>query len=213
MVKMQKNVNWVSLQNLIGGFPIGAEKAFGSPPGMIIHAGWPNDVHYIKYMNETRNLNIPVVQMNDDYETFASEKDQLIYKKYVQNHEIHCAIMTPLCSGLSMLNGQNDKNSSKARGNPDSEQNQNMYNLTKLGMRLKSKVVVFENAPNAYTKSGAYVVEYLEKIAQDRNYTTQLYKTDTLLHGIPQSRKRTFIVFYRNGNPGLFEFDLSKVVF
>lgn len=204
---MVNMINWVSLQNLIGGFALGAEKAFGCPPGLIVHAGWPNDVHYIEYMNKTRNLNIPVVQMNDDYATFATQEDETIFLNYTSKNDIDCAIMTPLCSGLSMLNCQNDQSSSKARGNADSDQNQNMYNLTKLGMRLKSKVIVFENAPTAYTNAGKAVVDHLDKIAINHNYTTQLYKTDTLLHGIPQSRKRTFILFYRDGNPALFQYE------
>ena len=85
---------------------------------------------------------------------------------------------------------------SMARGCADNVQNQNMYALTRLGMRMNAKVVVFENAPAAYTKSGEKTVDRLKEIAEEYNYSTHLIKTDTLLHGIPQSRKRTFLSFY-----------------
>ena len=112
-----------------------------------------------------------------------------------------------ICSGLSMLNAQNDKESLKGRGNPDSDQNQNMYNLTKLGMKTGAKIVSFENAPGAYTKMGKPIIDKLKEIANSYNYSIHLFKTDTLLHGIPQSRKRTFINFYKDSNPGFFNFE------
>jgi site-specific DNA-cytosine methylase len=215
MVKMslsKTKINWISVQNLIGGFAIGAENAFGCQPGLIIHCGWINDLHYIEYMNNIRKLNIPIIQMEDDYKTFTTKEDEEKFLKYTSQNEIDVTVMTPLCSGLSMLNYQNNKESSKCRGNPDNDQNQNMYNLTKLGMRLKSKVVVFENAPSAYTNSGKGVVDYLEKIAINHSYSTHLYKTDTLLHGIPQHRIRTFIIFYRDTNPPLFEYQKIQYI-
>ena len=205
---VNKEINWVSMQALIGGFSLGAEKAFGTPPKMIIHQGWANDKHYIKYMNEKRNLNIPIVEMNSDYVTFKTPEDEKTYNDVLQKYTIHAAIMTPVCSGLSMLNTVNE--GSKARGSADNDQNQNMYALTKLGFRMGAKVVAFENAPAAYTKSGEAVIERLKEIASEKDYTTQLFRTDTLLHGIPQSRKRTFIMFYRDTNPGLFNYELKE---
>lgn len=203
-------INWVSLQNLIGGLAIGTEKAFGTPPMMIVHQGWANDKHYIKYMNETRGLNIPVVEMNADYETFKTPQDEATFNSIVLHNRIDVAVMCPVCAGLSQLNAVNE--GSKARGDADNDQNQNMYALTKLGMRMNAKVVVFENAPAAYTNAGAKVIERLEQIATAQKYTTQLFKTDTLLHGVPQSRKRTFLMFYRDSNPGLFNYELKEYV-
>lgn len=207
---MSGKINWVSLQNLIGGLAIGTEKAFGSPPLMIVHQGWANDKHYIKYMNETRKLNIPVVEMNGDYETFKTPQDEATFNSIVQNYKIDVAVMCPICSGLSQLNAINT--GSKARGSADNDQNKNMYNLTELGMRMNAKVVVFENAPAAYTKAGEKVIERLEEIAQENKFSMQLVKTDTLLHGTPQSRKRTFLMFYRDGNPGLFNYELKEYI-
>lgn len=200
---MTGKIKWVAAQPLIGGMPLGFENAFGTPPEAIITAGFDNDKHYIKYMNETRKLNIPVINMDVTYTQFISEDDETKYKA-LKNIDVlmHVAV----CAGLSMLNAVND--GSKKRGDADNDQNQNMYSLTKLGMRMSAKVVAFENAPAAYSKVGTSVVGRLKEIAQEQDYSTQLFRTDTLLHGIPQTRKRTFIMFYKGSNPGLFNYEL-----
>lgn len=200
-----KNIKWVVAQPLIGGMPIGFQNAFGTPPKAIITAGFGNDNHYIKYMNEVRKLNIPVINMETDYITFKSKADETLFNKIVDDG-VDVLMHVAVCAGLSQLNACST--GSKARGDADNDQNQNMYGLTKLGFKMNAKVVAFENAPAAYTNAGKSVVERLEAIAKDAGYTTQLFRTDTLLHGIPQSRKRTFINFYRDGNPGLFNYQL-----
>lgn len=175
-------IKYVFAQPLIGGMALGFEESFGCPPSAIITAGFDNDNHYIKYMNETRGLDIPVIRMNTDYETFVSESDEVLYNKICEQVDVlaHVAI----CSGLSQMNSSSS--GSKARGRADNDQNQNMYALTRLGMRMNAKVVVFENAPAAYTKSGEKTVDKLKEIADEYNYSTHLIRTDTLLHGIPQ---------------------------
>lgn len=201
----KKEIKWIVAQPLIGGMPIGFENAFGVPPKAIITAGFSNDTHYIKYMNETRNLGIPVINMDVTYTQFNTAEDEKIYNKIVKSG-VDVLMHVAVCAGLSMLNAASA--GSKKRGDADNDQNQNMYGLTKLGMRTGAKVIAFENAPAAYTKAGADVINRIKDIALEQGYTTQLFRTDTLLHGIPQSRKRTFIMFYKDGNPGLFNYQL-----
>ena len=201
-------IKYIFAQPLIGGMALGFEESFGCPPAAIITAGFVNDNHYIKHMNETKNKSITVIRMNSDYETFASESDEILYNKICKDVDVlaHVAI----CSGLSQMNSSNT--GSMARGCADNDQNQNMYALTRLGMRMNAKVVVFENAPAAYTKSGEKTVDRLKEIAEEYDYSTHLIKTDTLLHGIPQSRKRTFLSFYNKTNPPLFNFEKKKQI-
>ena len=203
-ITLTGNINWIVAQPLIGGMPIGFENAFGCPPMAIITAGFSNDLHYIKYMNETRNLNIPIINMDSSYEKFITTNDEKIYNT-ITSRGVDVLMHVAVCAGLSQLNAVNE--GSKKRGDADNDQNQNMYGLTKLGMRMKSKVVAFENAPAAYTKAGEAVVDRLKNIAGERQYSTHLFRTDTLLHGIPQSRKRTFIMFYNQCNPGIFNYE------
>lgn len=186
---------------------LGFEKALGVPPLAIISAGFKNDQHYINYMNNIRKLDIPVINMDVQYTKFLDEKSEEIYNKLV-DEGIDVLIHVAVCAGLQMLNAQSS--GSKKRGDPNNDQNQNMYNLTQLGFNTRAKVVCFENAPAAYTLTGEGVVEHLKEISSKNNYSIQLVKTNTLLHGIPQSRQRTFIMFYRDTNPGLFEYESKE---
>ena len=210
-MKKENKINWVSVQNLIGGMAIGFEQSFESQPIMIIHQGWKNDEHYINYMINVRKLNIPVVRMNEDYNSFFTDEDETIYNEVmsIYKNNIDCVVMCPICAGLSQMNSCNE--GSKARGCVDNDQNQNMYNLTKLGMRMNAKTVVFENAPTAYTKSGEAVVQKLRDIASEFNYSTHLYTTDTLFHGTPQSRKRTFVMFYKDKLTPKFKYEQKEI--
>lgn len=196
---MNGNIKWVVAQPLIGGMAIGFENAFGTPPEAIITAGFDNDKHYINYLNSKHN--IPIINMEPDYKTFKSLEDE---EKFNKLCDIDVLMHVAVCSGLSQMNSSNS--GSKKRGDADNEQNQNMYNLTDLGMRLDAKVVVYENAPAAYTKSGEETIARIRDIAENHGYTTHLLKTDTLKHGIPQSRKRTFISFYRDTSPPFFDY-------
>lgn len=197
-------LKYVVAQPLIGGMPIGFENAFGCPPAAIISAGFSNDLHYIKYMNETRHLGIPVINMDSTYSICQDPESQEIFESLCDG-SVDCLMHVAVCAGLSMLNAVNE--GSAGRGNPDNEQNKNMYALSTLGFKLKAKVVAFENAPAAYTTSGEATIGRLKEIADSFKYTTQLFKTDTLLHGIPQTRKRTFIMFYRDTNPPVFKYE------
>ena len=203
-----KTINWVSLQNLIGGNAIGAEQAFGTPPLMIVHQGLKNDEHYINYMNNQRGLNIPVVQMDNEYTTFVTQEDENKFNDVVENNHIHVAVMTPYCAGLSSLNASSS--GSKARGDANNDQNQNMYGLSDLGMRIGADVVTFENAPAAYTKAGQGVVDRLIEIAESHDYSTHLLRTDTIHHGIPQARKRTFVTYFKNSLPPKFTYESKE---
>ena len=207
MSKNEKQIKWVVAQPLIGGMPIGFENSFKTPPSAIITAGFEQDTHYIKYQNETKNLNIPIINMESDYKTFKSKEDEELYNLHCQNVDVLMHVAA--CAGLSQMNSCNE--GSKARGCADNDQNQNMYNLTKLGMRMNAKTVVFENAPTAYTKSGEAVVNKLRDIAAEFNYSTHLYTTDTLFHGTPQSRKRTFVMFYKDKLTPKFNYEQKEI--
>lgn len=196
-------MKWIVAQSLIGGMPLGFEEAFETPPSAIITAGFSNDKHYIQYMNDTRKLNIPVINMEADYETFISEEDENIYNKVRDNVDVLMHVAA--CAGLSAMNSSNS--GSKARGDADNEQNQNMYNLSKLGFRMKAQIVAFENAPAAYTTAGTDTINRLKGFAEESNYSTQLIKTDTKFHGIPQARQRTFIIFHKGKDVPIFKYE------
>lgn len=201
------DINWVVAQPLIGGMPIGFEQSFGVPPKAIITAGFQNDEHYIHYQNEVHQKNIPIINMNLTYTEFLNEESEILFNSLIGN--VNCLMHVAVCAGLSMLNSSNE--GSKARGSADNDQNKNMFELSELGFRLQADTVVFENAPGAYTKMGKETIDVLQGKADAFGYSTHLLKTDTIFHGVPQKRTRTFISFYKNSNPPIFEYEHKKM--
>jgi hypothetical protein len=63
--------NWIPIIPLIGGFPLGAEAAFGKPPSFVASYDgfWANDSHYMNYQNNVlnRNLEYRIIE-NQNYE-------------------------------------------------------------------------------------------------------------------------------------------------
>lgn len=79
----------------------------------------------------------------------------------------------------------------------DAIKNQWMYDSSRhILENYRPKVLAGENAPALYTKKGVPVAEKLYAIAKEYGYSFSLYKTNTILHGIPQSRDRSFYIFW-----------------
>jgi site-specific DNA-cytosine methylase len=56
---------------------------------------------------------------------------------------------------------------------------------------------VIENAPVLFTNAGELVRKRLIEIGEKYGYALTFYKTNTLKHGIPQFRPRTFALFFK----------------
>jgi hypothetical protein len=63
----KNNITWAPLISLIGGMPLGAEKAFGKPPEAIYsYDGFQsNDSHYVNHMNTVRGNNLDYVLIDE----------------------------------------------------------------------------------------------------------------------------------------------------
>lgn len=170
-----QDITWAPLISLIGGFPLGAEAAFGKPPiANISYDGFQkNDSHYNNY-NEQRSLNVP-------YYTVADSPKQ----------KLDVVVGTPPCAALSQLN---TGKTAAAKG-AGCQKNEWMYKVFEDAIDVfGARVVVVENAPALYTLKGQGVADQLYKIAKERDYSLTLYKTSTMYHGIPQNRQRTFAI-------------------
>lgn len=176
-------IKWLAIQPLIGGMAIGAQQALDSLPIEIIsYSELPHEKHLLEYYKQ-KGHTVPytIIKSNDDYKPIE---------------EIDVVVSVPICSGLSMLN--NATNGKKARG-ADAEQNDNMYNIADLALRIiKPKAFILENAPTLSTSTGQPVLKKLQNIGIINNYSMTVIKTSTLLHGIPQDRKRTFVIFWKS---------------
>lgn len=184
-----KEITWAPIFPLIGGFPLGAEKTIGTPPKTILKydVAEYNDSLYIRHMNEHRKLDIPVHTVNEegfDYRT-------------IKPLEVDIAVATPFCSGLSMLNSSVGKGDS-SRGS-DAQQNKWIYESTEFVLKYnKPKVLIGENAPGLFTNIGDGVREKLYEIGNKYGYSISFIKTNTILHGLPQKRERTFYFLWKS---------------
>ena len=192
---MNKKIKWVAFQPLVGGFSIGADRAFQCKPEFIIsYEGFiKNDRHLLNYWKEYK---IPYLVLKYGSNEFVDPEHQKIFNKL--NKNIDVVVGVPICSGLSRLNVGGQKNSDKKMGS-NAVQNENIYMMTEFTLnKINPKVMCAENAPGLYTKTGEGVQKKLYEIATNNDFVLSLYKTDTQLHGIPQKRKRTFFFMWND---------------
>jgi site-specific DNA-cytosine methylase len=178
----------VAIMPLIGGLVLGAHRATGKKPEAIIDINlFNNEQHLKEYWPDVKN-----VTLNNEMGVETGSLEGLT--------NIDFCTTVPLCSGLSMLNSSNDKTSTRSRGS-DAEQNRWIYDTARYSFEnFSPKVLVGENAPNLFTRTGAGVRQKMYELGKEYGYSLSLYKTTTLLHGIPQRRDRTFYFFWKSSS-------------
>jgi len=185
------NIKHAAIVPLIGGFSIAATNVIGNYPSAIF--SWPdtfgdNDKLYLRYL-EKKGVNVSYIEIN---ETFSN-------KLYKHLDIVHGVLP---CAGLSM-SGNLKKG---ARSN--SPVNDWMLKATEFVMSaLTPKVYVFENAPTLFTDIGKPVRNQLMELAIKHGYAITFYKTDTLLHGIPQRRPRTYVIMVKGLNSPVLNYE------
>jgi site-specific DNA-cytosine methylase len=70
----------------------------------------------------------------------------------------------------------------------------------------KPKCFWGENAPGFAGKIGKTVREELRQIGKDNGYTMSVYRTRSLLHGVPQVRERSFYFFWKGEKVPIFNY-------
>jgi len=187
---------------LIGGFPIGTSNVIGSYPQAIFsyEPFFNNDKMYLRYL-ASKNVFPPYFQLDKlEKENKINDVAHLIGKLDIVNG-------TPPCSGLSMSGNL------KKGARSTSPVNDWMYKSADFVMEiLRPDIYVFENAPTLFTRVGDLVRENLMEKAKYHGYAGTFYKTDTLLHGIPQRRPRTYTVFMKGKNAPLLEYYNKPIV-
>lgn len=170
-----------SIIPLIGGETLGTEKAFGTRPEyfMSFEAFWANDRHIVNHYNN--EVPYHVLDKNDK----PSKKVDVV------------ASVCP-CAGLSMMHhNYGDHN----------ENNKWLLNTTKFVLEdMKPEVLWGENAPGLAGKIGKNIREQMYKIGREHGYSMTLYRTKSMLHGVPQVRERTFYFFWRGDKTPILEY-------
>ena len=172
-----------SIVPLIGGETIGSHRAFGTPPihFMSYEAFAANDKHILNYYENK----IPYYVLDKGMAPPVNEKADIV------------ASVCP-CAGLSMMShGYGD----------DNENNKWMVETTKYILGdYKPKVLWGENAPGFAGKIGKNIREELKQIGKDNGYTMSVYRTKSLLHGVPQVRERSFYFFWKGTQVPIFSY-------
>lgn len=201
-------IKWAVFQPLIGGMALGAEKAFGCKPSAVIsYDGVANDDLYLDYEKNVKNTNIPHFVIDGTlYSMRENLKDGKTWDDAVlRDLDVVCAV--PICAGLSSANTVSSKNSKMGRGS-DATQNNNMISILSMTLKhLKPKVMIFENAVKLATTLGDGVRKRLVEIANINGYGTTIVKVNTINHGLPQNRPRTFFYAWLDSNAVNLEFN------
>lgn len=188
------NFTYASHIPLIGGFTIAAMNVFNKPPEFITSYK-PfefNDSLLLRYL-EQKNHSVPYYQLEHN--------NSILYKK------VNIVNSTPPCSGIS--NAANRKAGSRSTAAP----NEWMYKSANFILEhISPDIYVFENAPGLYTDVGNPIRDNINEIAKRFNYGITYYKTDTLLHGIPQHRPRTYIILVKNKKAPILEYENKQAL-
>lgn len=165
---------------LIGGQTLGQEAAFGSRPDYLL-SYTPfsnNDSHIVNHYKD-----VPYI---------------LLDQGGTHPHSVDVVGTTCPCAGLSSLSGY---------ASSDAAANEWMYTTTRYVLEnIKPKVMWGENAPGFAGKLGKPIVDKLHVIAKENGYTMSIYRTKSLLHGVPQIRERSFYFFWKGDKVPIFNY-------
>jgi site-specific DNA-cytosine methylase len=164
--------SYASIVPLIGGETIAMENVFGKKPEYIMSyaAFQANDSQLLEHYNNK----VPY-HLLDNFTGSLKEVD-------VVNAVCPCAGLSSLSPSASTDNKANDW----------------MIESTKYVLGVtKPKVLWGENAPRLASKMGEPIVKKLREIAKENGYTVQLYKTKSKMHGLSQTRDRSFYFFWK----------------
>lgn len=158
---------------LVGGSVIGTTQALGSKPEYI--ASWNSFAKNDYYCREYYP-NVPFHLIDGD-------------KKIPKLPKVDIITCVPPCSGLS--------NATTGTRGCQAPQNKHMLNVAEFGMAVGTPCILIENAPALYSQGGyEFFVNFLP-IVEKYGYSIQLYKTSTILHGLPQNRVRSFVMLWK----------------
>ena len=168
---------YASIVPLIGGETIAMQNVFGKKPEYILSysAFKANDLQLLNHYQNT----IPYYSLDENN---SNKNIQYIRPVDVVNAVCPCAGLSSLSPSSSTDNKANDWMIESAK-----------YILE----TIKPKVFWGENAPRLASKMGAPIVKKLRKIAKENGYTMSLYKTKSKLHGLSQTRDRSFYFFWK----------------
>ena len=170
------DTKWATIIPLIGGSAVGCSQATGNKPQyhLSYKAFADNEKHIQNYWPD-----VPRISLDEG--------------GVIPEGEIDFVNSVCPCAGLSQLN------TSRSDETRD-DKNKWMFESAEVVLgQVKPKVFFGENAPGLFTNSGKKVLDGLHDLAKKHSYSFSVYRTNTMLHGIPQRRIRTFYFYWRDG--------------
>ena len=217
---MNSKIKWGFIQPLTGGLYIGARNAIGHDAEWIISfpgfrgkqvkkhkdgteteivANESNLYAWLEKQQHDANYFVPPYYIFDRqaFDTNLQDINNTKILDYVSHEDTNVdysnmdlVIALPVCSGLSRIT------TSKTTAETRESKNCNQLFITKYTLSvIKPKMFIYENAPGLYSNVGTELRQQLEEIALKYHYSILYYKTDTMYHGNPQKRPRTFVIF------------------
>lgn len=171
-------IKHASIVPLIGGETLGQIAAFGSKPEYLLSYSpfSNNDSHLVNYLKD-----VPYILLDKGGK----------HPGYVDIVNAVCP-----CAGLSSLSPS---------ANSEASVNDWMTITAKYVLEeMKPQVFWGENAPRFAGEMGKPIVRKLRAIAKENGYTLSIYRTKSLLHGLPQVRERSFYFFWRGDKVPMF---------
>lgn len=170
-----------SIIPLIGGETIASENAFGKRPDYLLS--------YTPFVaNEKHLLN-----------WYEDEVPYYLLDEGARHpHKVDVVSSVCPCAGLSFLShGYGDSN----------EKNEWMRTVAKYVLgEMRPEVYWGENSPHFAGKVGKTVREDLYAIGRENGYSMSVYRTKSLLHGVPQVRERAFYFFWKGDRVPVLEY-------
>lgn len=175
------NITHATIIPLIGGEALASTEVFGSRPDYILsyEAFANNEKHLLNYWNNE----VPYYVLD---------------KGGKHTHTVDVVSSVCPCAGLSLFSmgyGEHNPN------------NQWMIKTADYVLgEMKPKVFWGENAPTFVGKIGEPIRNQLIEISRKNGYTMTMYRTKSLLHGVPQVRERTFYFFWKGNDVPILDY-------
>lgn len=189
----KKDITFAGIIPLIGGINIGASQALGGklPEYLLSYDPFSaNDSHYVNYLKAKKNWTGEYVKI-DQIENYVPKKVDVV---------ISCCP----CAGLSSMS------STSSADNPTNDW---MYKTAEYVLKeVSPKVFWGENAPRLASPMGRKVADKLYEIGKSYGYSLTLYSTESRIHGLSQSRPRTFYFFTKSAKAPIFPFYKREIM-
>lgn len=162
-----------------------------------------NEIHLINNYNVNINyLNKNLI--NDESYCIKNYKN-FIKKNNIKPSDLQASI--PPCGGLSKLNRKSGACSSS---------NKWIYESIKWFLAQDSECLVFENAPGLLQKEGIKVIRKIIDLIKynglENKYKMNFVYTNSLQHGLPQYRQRTFGYIYKSNYNFILQNKINKKI-